>query len=57
MPRITNKGQKGQGVRVIGETYTKGQVLGELYREVVPLGTYQDGEETDGEDIDSVEIP
>ena len=41
-PRITNEGRKGQGVRVIGLTYLKGQILGELTGEVVPLDTHHD---------------
>ncbi|KAH8650375.1 JmjC domain, hydroxylase-domain-containing protein [Tricladium varicosporioides] len=42
-PRITNELGKGQGVRVIGLTYIKGQILEEFRGEVVPLETYHDG--------------
>jgi hypothetical protein len=42
-PRITNELGKGQGVRVIGSTYIKGQILEEFRGEVVPLETYHDG--------------
>ena len=40
MPRITNEAGKGQGVRVKGMTYRKGQILGQLAREFAPLNTY-----------------
>jgi hypothetical protein len=43
MPRITNEAGKGQGVRVVGTTYQKGQILGELVGEFAPLDTYNDG--------------
>jgi SET domain len=42
-PRITNEAGKGQGVRVEGMTYQKGQILGELVGEFAPLDTYNDG--------------
>lgn len=42
-PRIMSEGDKGQGVRVIGSTYVKGQILGELLGEVLPLDTHHDG--------------
>jgi len=42
-PRITNEGEVGQGVRVFGATYPKGQILGELLGELVPLDTHSDG--------------
>ncbi|KAH7418748.1 hypothetical protein BKA64DRAFT_655115 [Cadophora sp. MPI-SDFR-AT-0126] len=42
-PRITNEGRKGQGVRAIGLTYLKDQILGEFCGEVVPLDTHKDG--------------
>ena len=41
-PQITNEGGKGQGVRVIGLAYMKGQILEEFRGEVVPLNTYRD---------------
>jgi hypothetical protein len=41
-PRITNEKGKGQGVRVIG-SYSEGQIIDELFGEVVPLDTYHDG--------------
>jgi hypothetical protein len=41
-PQITNEGGKGQGVRVIGSMYMKGQVIEEFRGEVVPLDTYDD---------------
>lgn len=43
IPEITNEGKKGQGVRAIGTTYRKGQILGEFLGELVPLDTYHDG--------------
>ncbi|PVH72525.1 hypothetical protein DL98DRAFT_520434 [Cadophora sp. DSE1049] len=42
-PRITNEGRKGQGVRAIGLTYLKDQILDEFCGEVVPLDTHKDG--------------
>jgi hypothetical protein len=42
-PQITNEAGKGQGVRAMGTTYRKGQILGELVGEFVPLDTYNDG--------------
>jgi hypothetical protein len=42
-PQITNEGEKGQGVRLIGLTCTRGQILGEMVGEVVPLETHHDG--------------
>lgn len=42
-PRITNEGRKGQGVRAIGLTYLKDQILGEFCGEIVPLETHEDG--------------
>jgi hypothetical protein len=41
-PRITTEGGKGQGVRAT-EMYPAGQVLGELFGQFVPLGTFNDG--------------
>jgi hypothetical protein len=43
IPKITNKGKKGQGVRAIGTTYQKGQILREFLGELVPLDTFHDG--------------
>ncbi|KAE8440659.1 hypothetical protein EG329_006838 [Mollisiaceae sp. DMI_Dod_QoI] len=43
IPEITNEGKKRQGVRAIGTTYRKDQILGELLGEVVPLGTCHNG--------------
>ncbi|KAH8595139.1 hypothetical protein B0O99DRAFT_623296 [Bisporella sp. PMI_857] len=42
-PRITYERGKGQGVRVNGSTFVKGQILEEYRGEVVPLETYHDG--------------
>jgi hypothetical protein len=42
-PSITNEPGKGQGVRVMGATYLKGQILGELLGEFAPLDTYDNG--------------
>jgi hypothetical protein len=41
-PRISNELGKGQGVRAVG-VYRKGQILGELLGEFVPLDTFNDG--------------
>jgi hypothetical protein len=42
-PRITNEAGKGQGVRVEGMTYQKGQILEQLAGEFAPLDTYNNG--------------
>ncbi|KAF4634588.1 hypothetical protein G7Y89_g3514 [Cudoniella acicularis] len=42
-PYITNEAGKGQGVRVEGMTYQKGQILGQLAGEFAPLDTYNNG--------------
>jgi hypothetical protein len=42
-PRITNEAGKGQGVRVEGMTYQKGQILGQLAGEFAPLDAYNNG--------------
>lgn len=42
-PQITSEAEKGQGVRAMGMTYCKGQLLGELVGEFAPLDTYNDG--------------
>lgn len=42
-PRITYEGEKGQGVRVIGSTYVRDQLLGEWRGAVIPLDTQHDG--------------
>ncbi|KAH7378956.1 hypothetical protein BKA64DRAFT_585213 [Cadophora sp. MPI-SDFR-AT-0126] len=41
-PRISNELGKGQGIRAVG-IYKKGQILGELLGEFVPLDTFNDG--------------
>jgi hypothetical protein len=41
-PWITIKGGKGQGVRAT-KIYPIGQVLGELFGQFIPLGTFNDG--------------
>lgn len=41
-PRITNEPGKGQGVRAIDVAYEKGECLGELLGEFVPLDTFTD---------------
>lgn len=40
-PCITNEGDKGLGLRVIGEAYQVGQIIGLFLGEFAPLGTYQ----------------
>jgi len=40
IPRISDDGSKGCGVRAVG-MYSAGDLLGELLGELVPLGTYQ----------------
>ena len=42
-PLITNEGSKGQGLRVFGETYRKGQFIDQLLGEFAPLETHHDG--------------
>jgi len=42
-PRITNEGDKGQGLRVIGIPYAKGQIISLYLGEFAPLDTYHDG--------------
>ncbi len=41
-PRLTNELGKGQGVRAV-DVYEKGQILGELLGEFVPLDTFNNG--------------
>jgi hypothetical protein len=40
-PRIITTPGKGQGVVAINTTYQKGQILGEVIREFVPLDTFE----------------
>jgi hypothetical protein len=41
MPQVMDEAGKGQGVRVIGMTYTNGQILGEIIGEFAPLDTFK----------------